>query len=350
MAIKSEKMKLIIYSLSIFFLVSFQHQAKINNCKKSENNDTTAIAEKSFIELGGEKQYVEITGLSKENPVLLFLHGGPGWPQTPHLRYFNSALTKYMTVVSWEQSGCGQSYINNPHPKKLSLEQIIDDAHELTQILKKKFHKNKIYLVGFSWGSMPGLKLVEKYPEDYAAYFGITQVININRSIKVSRAWITKQATLKGDKETLKTLQQLETGDTSVCKRKIDCFLTQYGLLNKYGGALFTKKGEEEIAKAETFYDDYKKYDWFGAFLYSAYRVENDLFDADLSTIKKVKVPMYFIMGRHDWNLPTSITLEYIKKLSAPKKEIIWFEQSGHEPLSEEASKFNQVIIDRVKK
>lgn len=58
---------------------------------------------------------------------------------------------------------------------------------------------------------------------------------------------------------------------------------------------------------------------------------------------------MYFIMGRHDWNLPTSITEEYVKKLSAPKKEIIWFENSGHEPLSEEAAKFNQVMIERVK-
>ena len=342
-------MKPVAFFLLIFFLASFQEQAKISSVRKYENKDTTTISEKSFIELGGEKQYVEITGLSKTNPVLLFLHGGPGWPQTPHLRYFNSDLTKYMTVVAWEQSGCGQSYINNPDPIKLSLDQIINDAHELTQILKKKFNKNKIYLVGFSWGSIPGLKLVEKYPEDYAAYFGITQVINLKQSIKISRKWITKQATLKGDKETLKTLKQLETSDTSVCKRELDCFLTHYGLLSKYGGALFTKKGEDEIAKAETFYADYKKYDWFAAFLYSAYRLENDLFSTDLSNIKKVKIPMYFIMGRHDWNLPTSITQEYVKKLTAPKKEIIWFENSGHEPLSEEAPKFNQVMIDRVK-
>ena len=67
-----------------------------------------SVKEKIFIDLGGEKQYIEITGDSKNNPVLLFLHGGPGWPQTPHLRYFNAALTKHMTVVAWEQSGCGK--------------------------------------------------------------------------------------------------------------------------------------------------------------------------------------------------------------------------------------------------
>lgn len=343
-------MRLSVLLLSPLFFMSYQgyHVPQVN--KVCENKDSTLFVERSFIDLGGEKQYVEIRGVSRSNPVLLFLHGGPGWPQTPHLRYFNAELTKHMTVVAWEQSGCGQSYMHNPDPKKMSLDQIVSDAHELTQILKKKFHQSKIYLVGFSWGSIPGLELVEKYPEDYAAYFGITQVINLNESIKVSRQWITKQATLKGDSETVKILKQLDKGDTSVCKRPLDCFITQYGLLNKYGGALYTKKGEDAIARAESFYADYKKYDWYKAFFYSAYRLEHDLFSTDLSPVTTVKIPMYFIMGRHDWNLPTSITEAYIKKLKAPKKEIIWFEHSGHEPLSEESAKFNRTLIDRVVK
>src|SRR5262245_631401 len=84
-------------------------------------NPSQSINEKTFIELGGEKQYVEITGSSMVHPVLLFLHGGPGWPQTPHLRYFNGELTKSMIIVAWEQSGCGQSYLSNPTPTTLSL-------------------------------------------------------------------------------------------------------------------------------------------------------------------------------------------------------------------------------------
>ena len=334
-----------------FFIFIFSCKDRSNKKSNAGNNKSAfAVNEKSLIELGGEKQYVEITGASAENPVLLFLHGGPGWPETPHLRYFNADLTKTMTVVAWEQSGCGQSYINNPNPKILSLAQIVKDAHELTLLLKKKFHKEKIYLVGFSWGSMPGLMLVQLYPEDYAAYFGITQVINLRQSIRASRAWITEQATIKGDNADLKLLQQLDKGDTNICKRELDCFLIQFGLLTKYGGAIFTKASEDQIAIAETKYDDYKKYDWYKAFKYSAYRLENDLFNTDLSNIKDVKVPMYFLMGRHDWNLPASVTLEYIKNLQAPKKEVIWFEKSGHEPLEEEANKFNQTIIERVAK
>ena len=113
---------------------------------------------------------------------MLFLHGGPGWPQTPHPMYFNADLTKSLTLVAWEQAGCGKSYMHNPTPKNLNIEQLIRDAHELTQVLKKKFDQDKIYLAGFSWGSILGLQLVNKYPEDYAAYFGISQVIDMNKS------------------------------------------------------------------------------------------------------------------------------------------------------------------------
>ena len=108
-------MKNIIYAFLIFWSSVCQSQTNPKTEKTKERN--TAVDEKSFIELGGEKQYVEITGVSSKNPVLLFLHGGPGWPQTPHLRYFNSDLTKSLILVAWEQSGCGKSYMNNPQPK-----------------------------------------------------------------------------------------------------------------------------------------------------------------------------------------------------------------------------------------
>lgn len=86
---------------------------------------------------------------------------------------------------------------------------------------------------------------------------------------------------------------------------------------------------------------DYKQYDWYKAFLYSAYKLEKYLFNTDLSSINKLEIPVYFILERNDWNIPTSVTLDYFQKLLCPKKDIIWLEKSGHEPLSEEPNKFN---------
>jgi proline iminopeptidase len=340
--LKTDRMNKIFFSTIFFLFLACNDQTKQNREKHSSVN------ERSFIKLGGEDQYVEITGASDKDPVLLFLHGGPGWPQTPHLRYFNSDLTKSMIVVAWEQSGCGKSFMNNPDPKNLSPEQIINDAHELTLLLKKKFKQNKIYLAGFSWGSVIGLQLVKKYPEDYAAYFAISQVIDINRSIDLSRKWLQQQAELRKDKRMLKFAGQLKQKDTSLCKTTLECFFKKYELLTEYGGAIYKKESEAQIKIAETSYEDYKNYDWIKGFMFSCSRMEDYVFKINLSDITELKVPAYFFVGRHDWNLPSIVTEEFVSKLNAPVKEIIWFEESGHEPLDEEPAKFNKALIERI--
>lgn len=319
--------------------------------KTTEDNtpaEAKAVNEKIFIRLGNDEQYVEITAASDKAPVLLFLHGGPGWPQTPHLRYFNSDLTKSVVLVAWEQSGCGKSFMKNPEPENLSKEQIISDAHELTLLLKKRFKKEKIYLAGFSWGSVIGLELVSRFPGDYAAYFAISQVIDMPRSMDLSREWIKQQAVMKKDKKMLKQVALLENKDTAFCKSTLECFFKKYEMLTEYGGAIYKKEAEAQIKIAESKYEDYKDYDWIKGFMYSSGRMGEELFKTNLTGITALKVPVYFFVGRHDWSLPSIVTQEFADKLKAPVKEIIWFEESGHEPLEEEAEKFNTIIIERI--
>ncbi len=342
-------MSQVVCCIICFVLLACTNQTTTNREDHSSISSTESINEQSFLKLGGEDQYVEITGTSDKNPVLLFIHGGPGWPQTPHLRYFNAALAKSVILVAWEQSGCGKSYMHNPEPKKLDKEQILNDAHEFTRILKKRFNKEKIYLAGFSWGSVIGLELVKKFPEDYAAYFAISQVIDIQRSIDLSREWLQYQAALKKDKKMLDLVSRLEKKDTTLCKTRLECFFKKYEMLTEYGGAIYKKESATQIKIAETKYDDYKNYDWIAGFMYSCSRLGDAVFKTNLTTITELKVPAYFFVGRHDWSLPAVVTEEFVSKLKAPKKEIIWFEESGHEPLEEEPAKFNKAIIDRIK-
>lgn len=124
---------------------------------------------------------------------MLFLHGEPGWPQTPQLRYFNADLAK------------------------------------------------DVILVGFSYGSVIGLKLAEQYPDDYYAYIGIAQVISVPDSWDVSIQWLKEQAQQKDDAADLKKLALLEEKDESVCPTILDCFMGKYELVIKYGG-LFSKR------------------------------------------------------------------------------------------------------------
>lgn len=120
-------------------------------------------------------------------------------------------------------------------------------------------------------------------------------------------------------------------------------------MLTEYGGAIYKKESETQIKIAETKYDDYKNYDWIKGFMYSCSRLGDAVFKTNLTTITELEVPAYFFVGRHDWSLPTIVTEEFVGKLKAPKKEIIWFEESGHEPLEEEPAKFNNAVIARIK-
>ena len=303
-----------------------------------------------FVSLGGEKQYVETLSKSNNNPILLFIHGGPGLPETPLLRHFNSELTDAFTLVIWEQRGSGKSFQSNPNPGNMTLDQLISDAHELTLLLKKKYNKNKIFLTGFSWGSIIGMKLALKYPEDYIAYIGISQVINMKKGMEISQEWIEAKAKSNHDTSTLKVLRRLYLKDPTLCSGDFDCFCKQYELLTKYKGTAYNNKIDEDMKKAFAAYMDYKENYWIKGYAFSVMHLEKDLFSIDFTNIKEICIPIFFIQGRDDWNVPSVLVETFFQNISAPSKQIIWFEYSGHNPLDEEAKKFNDIMINTIAK
>ncbi|MEL6141553.1 MAG: alpha/beta hydrolase [Bacteroidota bacterium] len=301
-----------------------------------------ALMEGLYLDLGGEPQYVEILGQSEKNPVLLFIHGGPGWPQTPQFRYYNLDIAKDFTVVLWEQRGAGQSYLNNPQPENLSLAQIVSDGHELTQWLQKKFRTKKIYLAGYSWGSIVGTILADKYPDDYLAYIGIAQLINMDKGMALSRNWLTVQAKRAGKRQLQRSIDSLR--NPANYPDQLSRFYRQYQLLNEFNGAIFNKLSEARTQRAMNKYSDYQGYDWLEVWSASASALQEDMFGINLSKVDSLDVPVYLLQGRHDWNIPSVLAAEWLDKLSAPTKQLVWFEKSGHGPLEEEPEEFNAAI------
>ncbi len=330
------------------FLLAGLVSCTSHSLRHEKTNPGVKVESKSLVELGGEKQYVEMTGESDTNPVMLFIHGGPGWPQTPMLRYFNSSLAKYFTLVTWDQRGCGLSYLHDSMPPNMSLEQIVADAHELTLKLKAQFKQEKIYLVGYSWGSIVGINLAQKYPGDYLAYVGAAQVINMRKGMEITQEWIRQQALAEKNDSVLQVLAKLKAKDPALCKSEMECFLIQYGLLTKYKGNIFSDSSEKLVAKAQGLYEDYKKYDYYKGFIYSSTKLEKDMFSTDLSGVGQLDIPVYLLEGRHDWNVPAVLADEWLKRLKTPKKEIVWFELSSHDALEEEPELFNQALIEKL--
>ena len=130
------------------------------------------------VELGGVRQWISIRAADPHAPVLLFLHGGPGSANLAKLRLQVPQLEKHFVVVTWDQRGAGKSASLGFDYSTLSIEQMVSDAHELVTYLKTRFGVEKIYLMGFSWGTVIGLSLADRYPQDFYAYIAVSQIVD----------------------------------------------------------------------------------------------------------------------------------------------------------------------------
>ena len=165
-----------------------------------------SISEKTFVNIGGIQQGMFIKGKNKENPMLLYLHGGiPDYFLT---RKYPTGLEDYFTVVWWEQRGSGLSYTTKIPAETMNLGQLISDTKEVTNYLRNRFGKEKIYLMGRSGGTFFGIQVAAQAPELYHAYIGIGQMSDQLTSERLSYQHILKQYK---DKENRKMVQRLET-------------------------------------------------------------------------------------------------------------------------------------------
>jgi pimeloyl-ACP methyl ester carboxylesterase len=131
------------------------------------------------VEIGGVEQWIMANGKSNDLPVLLWVHGGPGAAQMAGGRYYNGSLEDEFIVVHWDQRGAGKSNSENFDENTLNVNQFLSDVEDMTEYLKERFGKEKIFLLGHSWGSYIGILSVSKNPESYHGYIGVSQVVLI---------------------------------------------------------------------------------------------------------------------------------------------------------------------------
>ncbi len=140
-----------------------------------------------FVEIGGIEQWITIRGEDRNNPVLLFLHGGPGDATNPWGYAAFRSWLKYFTVVQWDQRGSGRTFGRNGEASASTInpDRMIQDGIELSELLKKRLHKDKIVLVGHSWGSVLGFFMVKSRPDLFYAF--VTGQVVANPLLKLCR-------------------------------------------------------------------------------------------------------------------------------------------------------------------
>jgi pimeloyl-ACP methyl ester carboxylesterase len=169
----------------------------------------SSIAEIRYLPLGGIDQWVMIRGENISNPLLILLHGGPGFPEMRLLRFFNAPLERDFTVVYWEQRGTGKSFDRRIPRSSMSVEQFITDLDELVDKMRKRFGKNKAVIYGHSWGSALGVLYAARFPSKVAAYVGAAQVGNWPASEILCYEFLMTTAERHGNRKALRELRAI---------------------------------------------------------------------------------------------------------------------------------------------
>jgi pimeloyl-ACP methyl ester carboxylesterase len=288
-----------------------------------------SIATMEQVTLGGSQQWITIRGTNAHNPVLLYLGiGGPGAGGFPATAMTLAPLEDHFVVVNWDQPGTGKSY-NAVPISTLTVDRFVSDAHELTQLLRARFHQDKIYVLGLSWGTILGIKLVQQYPDLFHAYVGTGQMVNTTENDRLGYQFALKVAGERGDTTTVDTLRHNGpppyVGDGMAMK-----YVAYNDVLFSYMGS---PSLEMVLLLAPQFAPEYGLLDKvnFDRGLIELYAVlYPQLRDLDfMRSATRLDVPIYFLVGRHDVNAMASLVERYYNVLQAPHKELIWLD-SGH--------------------
>lgn len=306
----------------------------------------TPIAKKGWAQIGGIKQGYFIRGVNENNPIILFLHGGPGSPELSMIK--NTELEKYFTICYWEQRGAGMTFSTSIDPATMTTKQLVEDTRQMTDSLKKWYGVEKIYLMGHSWGSYLGIKTIEKHPELYYAYMGIGQVSNQLESERRAYDYIVDSARKVGDTKTIKAFEEYDKNATDFPSK--DYLLKVRSIsMNKYGIGIKHKDiSMFDIATDILYYRGYTlndKLNYLRGTMFSLNHlfygiIEDDLFDSSTH----FQIPVYILQGKYDYQVSYELAKEYLDSISAPEKAFFTFEESAHSPNIEEPERFVEVV------
>jgi len=170
-----------------------------------------SIKDQSFVKIGGIDQWVTIRGTDRNNPVVLFLHGGPGDAYSPYADAMFSGWDKELTLVQWDQRGAGRTYAKNGPSIEptMTVDRMVDDAIEVAEYVTKRLHKRKIILVGGSWGSMLGIEVAHRRPDLFIAYVGMAQMVGWRKNVAGSYERVLQLARAANDEKSIATLTEI---------------------------------------------------------------------------------------------------------------------------------------------
>lgn len=304
-----------------------------------------------YVNINDQQQYLHHRGTELSNPVMLILHGGPGAPLLPFSHYYQPELEQSLTIVNWDQRGCGKSEFKTKNVQfntTITLEQIVDDTKVIVDYLKAKYNQDKIIILGHSWGSVVGSTFASLYPNDVQIYIGVGQVVSMFENEKIGYEKAIEVAKKHANKQLVSKLHALApypaTTFTPEMKKKIFS-LRQIQSKLKIGNnnnRLFAK-----LIFESPFYSLHDSLTYLKMNQNHLNQLYNDLMTFAIPNT--FEVPICLIVGRNDFVTPHPLAKTFFEQIKSSNKLFYTIEASGHFPMLDQPKYFTELVLKTVR-
>ncbi|MGM9513179.1 alpha/beta hydrolase [Roseateles sp. DB2] len=300
------------------------------------------VDEQGFVKLGGVEQWVTVKGDRCGNPLVLFIHGGPGNPLSPYADAMFGAWARDFTLVQWDQRGSGMSYGRSRpgEDEPLTIPQLVSDGAELAAYLARRFGQKKVILWGSSWGSVLGIHLVHAHPGLFHAYLGSSQEVEIRRNESQSYVQLLARVQAAQDQAALAVLQSVGAPPWTDPRSfgKVRRVIRRYEAQRTVPAprAWWQPPALYATPQARA---DYEAGEDYSFLQFVGLKGDGMASQIDLPRLgTEFQVPLFFVQGAEDLLTTPNVTQDYVDSLKAPQKALVLLPQVGHDP--------NQIMVD----
>lgn len=340
----------------ILLLVLIVLAARLVNSVKNKISTENGVQESAYIDVNGIRQFIQIRGEDASNPVMIFIHGGPASPMGFVSTYYQKPLESEVTIINYDQRGCGRTYYANDCDPDADIEAILGDLDGIVDYARERFGQDKVILTGHSWGTAVGTLYIRRHPEKVKCYIGIGQMTDgIPDKLRAAEMALEKTQIMgTEDEKELKSLMEtmgkvsryedLVFGDmmrmTSLSAKYTRCEGEQSGLGQIWAGAaspdmsLLDMRWFLSQLNAEKFVKQNEKIMAYAMFGFNIW---------DRPAV--YEVPVFYIAGEGDYVVCQKNAEAYYETVQAPDKGFYWLKNVGHSPFMDDP----QLYCDTVK-
>jgi pimeloyl-ACP methyl ester carboxylesterase len=321
---------------------------RARNARRYAITSPPGVDEASYVPIGGIEEWVTIRGQDRANPVILFVHGGPGDVTNPWTFEIFAPWEERFTVVQWDERGAGRTLAKTGPgiASTLTVDRMSQDGIELAEYLRQHLGKRKIIVVAHSFGTLLALRMVRERPDLFYAYVGTGQVADETRSYAVAYDALVRKARSLGNAQALAELERV--GPPPYASG--EGYRVQWKWANAFEGAdqfLNGTVGLTLVAPEGSVLDFVHSGD--GEILSADQLVPQTRSAGPKELGLDFTIPVFFFQGAEDFTTPTALARQYLEMIRAPQKAFVTIESGGHFAVFTRSDQFLAELVKRVR-